>query len=68
MSALNLSTRPVGPATAAARRLEAAAPAPGSDRRILIEESGEPGAFVYTVIDRRTGRIVAELPREAFAG
>jgi flagellar protein FlaG len=43
------------------------APAPAaehSDLRLIIEESGEPGHYVYTIVDRRSGRIVSQLPRD----
>lgn len=43
---------------------EEAEPAPNADLRLIIEDTGEPGACVYTVLDRRTGRIVNQLPRE----
>lgn len=38
--------------------------AEAADLRLVIEESDEPGGYVYTIIDRRTGRVVKRLPRE----
>jgi hypothetical protein len=38
--------------------------AEGADLRLVIEEADEPGQYVYTVIDRRTGRVVNRLQRE----
>ena len=35
-----------------------------ADLRLVIEEDDEPGRYVYTIIDRRTGRVVNRLPRE----
>jgi len=36
-----------------------------ADLRLIIEESGEgEGHYVYTVVDRRTGKVVSRLPRE----
>jgi hypothetical protein len=35
-----------------------------ADLRLVIEETGEPGQFVYTIIDRRTGRIVSRRARD----
>lgn len=51
-------------------RVEAASPKsqpqahaePQPDLRLVIEE--EHGAFVYKTIDRRTGEVVQQLPRE----
>ena len=34
------------------------------DLRLIIEETGEAGECVYTIVDRRTGRIVSRLSRE----
>ena len=34
------------------------------DLRLIIEESEEAGGFVYTIVDRRTGKIVSRLSRE----
>lgn len=38
--------------------------APEPDLRLVIEESGEAGGFVYKTIDRRSGEVVLQLPRE----
>ena len=38
-------------------------PSPEPDLRLVIEE-GQAGAFVYKTIDRRTGEVVLQLPRE----
>lgn len=38
--------------------------ADSADLRLVIEEADEPGSYVYTIIDRRTGRVVSQLPRE----
>ena len=35
-----------------------------ADLRLIIEESGEDGGFIYTIVDRRTGKIVRRLSRE----
>jgi flagellar protein FlaG len=46
------------------------APATGSDPtdpadlRLIIEEAGPPGNYVYTIVDQRTGKIVSQLPRD----
>jgi hypothetical protein len=35
-----------------------------ADLRLVIEEAEEPGQYVYTIIDRRSGRVVNRLQRE----
>ena len=35
-----------------------------ADLRLIIEEAGEPGNYVYTIVDQRTGKIVSQLPRD----
>lgn len=40
-------------------------PAPQSaDLRLVIEEDEQSGAIVYKTLDRRTGEVVRQLPRE----
>ncbi len=34
------------------------------DLRLMIEESAEAGGYVYTIVDRRTGKLVRRLSRE----
>jgi flagellar protein FlaG len=58
--------RPVAPAPEV--QAEAAAPPPpqavNPDLRLIIEEDGGPGSYVYKTIDRRTGEVVNQFPRE----
>lgn len=42
-------------------------PASGSDLRLVIERDGEGAYYVYKLIDRITGELVAELPRDQVA-
>ncbi len=35
-----------------------------SDLRLIIEETDEAGHYVYTIVDRRTGRVVSRLARD----
>jgi flagellar protein FlaG len=35
-----------------------------ADLRLIIEEAGQPGSYVYTIVDQRTGKIVSQLPRD----
>jgi hypothetical protein len=51
-------------------RRPAPAPQPDSaplydpEQRLVIQEVGDTGAFVYTVIDRASGQVVAQASRE----
>lgn len=54
--------RPVEPTT------ETAGPSRqghAADLRLVIEEDEATGAFVYKTLDRRTGEVVQQLPRES---
>jgi flagellar protein FlaG len=42
----------------------AVAEQPQADLRLVIEEVGNTGSFVYKTVDRRTGQVVNQLPRE----
>jgi flagellar protein FlaG len=47
---------------------ETLAPTPrgqNADLRLVIEEDEATGAFVYKTLDRRTGEVVQQLPRES---
>lgn len=58
----------VEPPQAAARQQPVRAPeplpSPEPDLRLVIEEAGESGGFVYKTIDRRSGEVILQLPRE----
>jgi hypothetical protein len=41
--------------------------APGSDLRLVIERDAEGAYYIYKLIDRTTGVVVAELPRDQVA-
>ncbi len=44
---------------------EQAPPAPDqADVRLIIEEDARTGAFVYKTMDRRTGQVIQQFPRE----
>ena len=49
---------------------KAAKPRPSSDDaveadlRLIIEETGESGDYQYTIVDRRTGKVVSRLQRD----
>jgi flagellar protein FlaG len=65
---------PIGPTQAAGVTPAPAPPAPASntvevrndvaDLRLVIEEDRASGLFIYKTIDRRTGDVVLQLPRE----
>lgn len=61
------------PARRQPRRASAPAPQPDPaqpydpERRLVIRESEEAGSFIYTVIDRASGKVVAETTREEVA-
>jgi hypothetical protein len=42
----------------------AAAAAPDSDLRLVIERDALGGDYVYRLVDRTTGKVVTELPRD----
>jgi hypothetical protein len=35
-----------------------------SDVRLIIEDDQSAGCFVYTIVDRRTGAVIRQLPRD----
>ena len=35
-----------------------------ADLRLIIDEVGSPGNYLYTVMDQRTGKILSQFPRE----
>lgn len=39
-------------------------PAEQPDVRLVIEESDQPGSYVYKTLDRRTGEVLQQYPRE----
>ncbi len=46
---------------------ETAPPPPAADQpdvRLIIEEDDRTGAFVYKTMDRRTGEVIQQFPRE----
>lgn len=65
---------PIGPTQAAGVTPAPAPPAPAAntvevrndaaDLRLVIEEDRASGLFIYKTIDRRTGDVVLQLPRE----
>ncbi len=36
----------------------------GGDYRLVIEQDGQTGGFVYKTLDRATGEVVSQFPRE----
>lgn len=56
MSAAKLAQQPAGAPSQAQTDVP--------DLRLVIEDRGPDGGFVYKTIDRRTGEVVLQLPRE----
>ena len=53
--------------SAPAPQADPAAPAYSPEQRLVIQEDGETGSFIYTVIDRSSGEVVAKTKREEVA-
>jgi flagellar protein FlaG len=39
-------------------------PAADADQRLVIREGTEDGLFVYTILDRASGQVMMQIPRE----
>jgi flagellar protein FlaG len=56
---------PPAPAAAAAAPAPAESPeAEPADFQLVIEEDKAAGSFVYKTVNRRTGQVVSQIPRE----
>jgi flagellar protein FlaG len=55
---------PTPPVPAVDARPASEAPRQNADLRLVIEEDPVSGTFVYKTLDRRTGEIVKQFPRE----
>lgn len=71
-SIANIRTVPEPVASMIAQPVQPVAEAPSptvkgqnADLRLVIEEDEATGAFVYKTLDRRTGEVVQQLPRES---
>jgi flagellar protein FlaG len=42
-------------------------PAADADQRLVIREGTEDGLFVYTILDRASGQVMMQIPREDLA-
>jgi hypothetical protein len=42
-------------------------PMTDADQRLVIREGLEDGLFIYTILDRATGKVMAQIPREDVA-
>jgi flagellar protein FlaG len=65
-----LPQRSEEPRRQAPKPAQAAAPAPeapDSDLRLVIERGSDNAYYVYRLIDRTTGKVVVELPRDRVA-
>ena len=56
---------PIVPVAPAAQSTPQVPPsAEQADVRLVIEESDQPGSYVYKTLDRRTGEVLQQFPRE----
>ena len=42
-------------------------PAADADQRLVIREGTEDGLFIYTILDRASGQVMMQIPREDLA-
>jgi flagellar protein FlaG len=42
-------------------------PAADADQRLVVREGTEDGLFVYTILDRASGQVMMQIPREDLA-
>jgi flagellar protein FlaG len=61
---LGLPARPVARESKPITPTPSAEPPSQADLRLTIEEGAEPGHYIYTIVDRRTGKVISQLPRE----
>jgi flagellar protein FlaG len=38
-----------------------------SAQRLVIKEGAQPGVFIYTILDRESGQVLVQIPREDVA-
>ena len=55
--------QPAAESSGTGLRRERSTPQP-APHRLVIEEGSRPGTFVYKTIDRTTGEVIRQLPRE----
>jgi flagellar protein FlaG len=55
---------PIVPVPPADQAVLQSPPATEPDVRLVIEESEQPGSYVYKTLDRRTGEVLQQFPRE----
>jgi flagellar protein FlaG len=57
--------KPTGPERKPAKTI--GKPAADADQRLVIREGTEDGLFVYTILDRASGQVMMQIPREDLA-
>jgi flagellar protein FlaG len=57
--------RPVAPVTEVPPKPAVQPKAQAADLRLVIEEDEATGNYIYKTLDRRTGEVVQQLPRDA---
>lgn len=59
------ATTPTPPAAAASpSSASGSAPSNESSQRLVISEGAQTGVYVYTILDRTTGQVLVQIPRE----
>lgn len=61
---LGLQSKPAPEPVPGQRPSETAISLASADYRLVIEQDPESGTFIYRTLDRRTGEVVQQLPRE----
>jgi len=57
------AAKPAPPPPPAADSTAVPAAVNPADLRLIIDEVGSPGNYLYTIVDQRTGKIVSQLPQ-----
>jgi flagellar protein FlaG len=63
-TSLNQSSSQGSPPVQETRQSPAPAPQHADDFRLVIEQDAHTGSYIYKTLDRTTGEVVAQFPRE----
>ena len=67
LGAQNLPTKPIDRQPKKKAKEIGAKPDDDADQRLVIREGTEDGLFIYTILDRASGQVMAQIPREEAA-
>jgi hypothetical protein len=56
--------KPATTKSSSAKAQSSSKDASGSPQRLVISEGATTGVFIYTILDRATGEVLAQIPRE----